>query len=75
MMVSKRKYKFLDVLLEYEGAIDLKEVETMFLQQRLRRSSASYQGPGQQGDPIHYAAGSATPRRRKMEHRQTHPLC
>ena len=48
----KKKIQFLDVLLEYEGAIDLKEVETMFLQQRYEDLPPPIKVPGNNVTPF-----------------------
>ena len=48
----KKKIQFLDVLLEYEGAIDLKEVETMFLQQRYEDLPPPIKVPGNKVTPF-----------------------
>ncbi|CAE7600997.1 unnamed protein product, partial [Symbiodinium sp. CCMP2456] len=48
----KNKVQILDVLLEYEGAIDLKEVETMFLQQRYEDLPPPIKVPGNNVTPF-----------------------
>ena len=48
----KKKIQFFDVLLEYEGAIDLNEVETMFLQQRYEDLPPPIKVPGNNVTPF-----------------------
>ena len=54
------KVQFLDVLLEYGGTIDLKEVETLFLQQRYEDLPHPIKVPGRNMAPftMHVAEGN-----------------
>ena len=48
----KKKVQFLDVFLEYEGTIDSKEVETLFLQQRYEDLPHPIKVPGKNMAPF-----------------------